>query len=114
MLRKPPPKFSRRWPVISTMRLLSSSTASGESAAGCQWISCWCLRIHTSASITVLPVTSMLALDTPSRSRLSWLMVVGAKCRSAITPVRCRLASSGHGARRLPVRNPASTWPMGN
>ncbi|MNH19182.1 hypothetical protein D3C79_789090 [compost metagenome] len=63
--------------------------------------------------MTVLPVTSICSSGTPSRSRLSRALVVGAKCRSAITPVRRRLASSGQGCCRLPVRSPASTWPMG-
>ena len=65
-----------------------------------------------SASITVLPVTLMLAASMPSRSRLSRAVVVGAKCRLTSGAASLRLASSGKGEARLPVRSPASTWPM--
>ncbi|MOA34143.1 hypothetical protein D3C78_1554980 [compost metagenome] len=60
--------------------------------------------------MTVLPVTTIFSQAMPSLSRLSWELEVGAKCRLARTPVSLRLASSGHGEYRLPVRRPASTW----
>lgn len=41
------------------------------------------------------------------------IIPVGAKCSDAMRLTSTRLASSGNGCRRSPVRNPASTWPTG-
>ena len=70
-------------------------------------------RTHSNASITVLPVVRMRASSTPSASKASRALAVGAKWAAASTPVSLRLASSGQGESRLPVRSPASTWPTG-
>ena len=50
---------------------------------------------------------------TPSRSRFSLLVEVGARCRRAIWLVILRLASSGNGESRSPLRSPASTCTTG-
>ncbi len=54
-------------------------------------------RTDSSASITVLPVTTTASAGTPSLSRLRRERSVGAKCKAASDPVTLRLASSGQG-----------------
>ena len=102
------PQDSRRWVVTSTSprSCPSSATRSSEKVTGWR-------TAHCRASTTVLPVTTMVAGSIDSRSRLSRAVAVGARCRVATTPVSRRLASSGNGERRLPVRNPASTCTTG-
>ena len=61
------------------------------------------------ASITVFPVTNIVSGFTPSFIRFALLFFVGAKCKSAITPVIRRFISSGNGKYLSYVRSPAST-----
>ena len=61
------------------------------------------------ASITVLPVTSMLASGMPSFISAALADCVGAKWRVTIGEASRRLTSSGKGDQMSPVRSPAST-----
>ena len=55
---KPSPKFSRRWPVISTMSAGGVAQPSSHGSPGIGGQSCFTFCTATcSASITVLPVT---------------------------------------------------------
>ena len=53
--------------------------------------------IHSTVSITVLPVRKSLCGATPSARRAAKLRSVGVKCRLAKTPTKRRFASSGKG-----------------
>ncbi|MNT21936.1 hypothetical protein D3C72_1572960 [compost metagenome] len=68
-------------------------------------------QVIAKASITVLPVTVMRPARF-SRSRLPRDSAVGAKSRSPTASTTRRFISSGKGIARLPVRSPASTWPI--
>ena len=63
--------------------------------------------------MTVFPVTEMVSSGMPSRSRAALAASVGAKLSVISGAARRRFASSGNGDQMLPVRSPASTWPMG-
>ncbi len=116
-LSMPSPKFSRRWPVNSTIRRLPSSldTSYPADTIASHAFSLSSGRVSKasvtmlSASITVLPVTVILESSTDSARRLRALASVGEKCHVAMRPVSLRFISSGQGEYMSPVRSPAST-----
>ncbi len=63
--------------------------------------------------MTVLPVTVMASSGTPSRRSAAREAPVGAKWSDTRGVASRRFASSGNGDQTFPVRNPASTWPIG-
>ena len=72
-----------------------------------------CAATASTASTTVLPIRSTRSGSTCSRSSASAARRVGARCRSATTPISLRLASSGNGEERSPERSPASRCTSG-
>ena len=79
------------------------------SAASPAWVATSMRR----ASMTVFPVTEMVSSGTASRSRAARAASVGAKWSATSGVASLRFTSSGKGDQMLPVRSPASTWPMG-
>ncbi len=108
MFSKGLPKFSLLWAVITITFFVLKSIFLSSSSVNSYSSDMVVLR----TSIAVFPVTNIMSSETPSANKCCLAVSVGAKCRSAITPVSLRFISSGKGSYLLKVRRPASTCPI--
>ena len=93
----PSPKFSRRCVVTRMIRLPANRAAMSSRPAASEGSAATLALVQCSASITVLPVTWIVAGAIVSRRSASAEVSVGARCNAAIGATIRRLTSSGQG-----------------